>query len=137
MAKSKPVGKLTDDAAVLLQKLVRLKAADENGYANCVTCGGNHHWKDLQGGHFIPRGNAATKLLEENIHCQCKGCNGFAMKHGDAAQRYTVYMIDMYGRDFVDELLATKGKPFKWFKPDLIDMIAEFKQQVKELEAAL
>jgi len=137
VAKSKPIGKLTDDAAILLQKLVRLKAADSDGYANCVTCGANHHWKELQGGHFIPRGNSATKLLEENIHPQCRGCNGFAMKHGDAAHRYTLYMVDMYGREFVDDLLGTKGKPYKWFKPDLIDLIADLKSRVKDLEITL
>lgn len=134
---AKAIGKLVDQAATLLQKLVRLKAADDNGYCQCVTCGKFDHWKNMQGGHFIPRGNAATKLLTENVHPQCKGCNGFAMKHGDAAHRYTLYMVDMYGRAEVDEMLRTKHKPFKWFRPDVEDMIKDFKQQVKELESKL
>ena len=134
---AKAIGKLVDQAATLLQKLVRLKAADDNGYCQCVTCGKFDHWKNMQGGHFIPRGNAATKLVEENINPQCKGCNGFAMKHGDAAHRYTLYMVDMYGRAEVDEMLRTKHKPFKWFRPDVEDMIKELKEQVKELEAKL
>ena len=134
---AKAIGKLVDQAATLLQKLVRLKAADDNGYCQCVTCGKFDHWKNMQGGHFIPRGNAATKLVEENINPQCKGCNGFAMKHGDAAHRYTLYMVDMYGRAEVDEMLRAKHKPFKWFRPDVEDMIKELKEQVKELEAKL
>jgi hypothetical protein len=38
VAKKKPIGKLTDEAAILLQLLVRLKASDDNGYCSCVTC---------------------------------------------------------------------------------------------------
>jgi len=131
--KLKPIGKLTDEAAVLLQKLVRLKAADFEGNADCVSCGTTKHWKDLQGGHYIPRGNAATKLMEENIHPQCMGCNGFGMKYGDAAHRYTLAMVDFYGRDSVDQMLATKGQVHKWVRADLMELIAEFKQRVKDL----
>ena len=61
MPKKKSIGKLTDEAATLLQLLVRLKAADDNGYVTCVTCGVVKHYKDgMQGGHFRPRGIAAT-----------------------------------------------------------------------------
>ena len=133
--KLKPVGKLKEEASVLLQKLVRLKAADDNGYASCVSCGASKHWKELQGGHFIPRGNSATRLMEENIHPQCQGCNGFGMKYGDAEKQYTLYMIDMYGRDFVDELLEMKGQTHKWARVDLELQIKEFKFRVKELES--
>lgn len=135
--KLKPIGKLVDEAAKLLQKLVRMKAADDYGYASCVTCGYKEHYKKLQGGHFIPRGNAATKLMEENIHPQCPGCNGFGMKYGDAEKIYTLYMIDMYGRDFVDEMLATKGKPHKWYRPDVEDKIVAFKARIKQLESEI
>ena len=52
--------------------------------------------------HFIPKGSSSYWALEiENVHPQCKGCNGFGMKFGDAAQRYTLWMQDYYGRDFV------------------------------------
>ena len=134
MAKAKPIGKLTDEAAVLLQKLVRMKAADDDGYASCVTCGVRKHWKELQGGHWIPRGNSSTKLMEENIHPQCAGCNGFGMKYGDTAHKYTLYMVDMYGRDEVERMIATKGKVHKWNRVDLMELIADFKQQIRELE---
>ena len=45
--KQKTVAKLREEAAVLLQKLVRMKAADENGLATCVTCGKRQHYKDM------------------------------------------------------------------------------------------
>ena len=129
--KLKPIGKLTDQAAVLLQKLVRLKAADTNVYALCVSCGCSKHWKELQGGHFIPRGNSVTKLMEENINCQCMGCNAFGMKYGDAEKQYTLWMIDHHGRDFVDELIATKGQTHKWVRADVEALIIEFTGRIK------
>lgn len=134
MAKKKPIGKLVDGAATLLQKLVRLKSSDDNGYCTCVSCGHVGHWKDMQGGHFVPRGNSATKLMEENVHPQCPSCNGFGMKFGDAEKHYTLWMIDYYGREFVENLLSLKGKTHKWVRLEVDQLIAEWKDQIKELE---
>ena len=132
--KALSLAKLANNCAVLLQKLVRLKAADEFGYCKCVTCDKRDHYKRMQGGHFIPRGNAATKLMEENINPQCPGCNGFGMQYGNAEKHYTFYMQEMYGQEFIDEILATVGKPFKFFRPDLEELYQDLKAQIKELE---
>ena len=75
MRKIKPIGKVVDQAATLLQKLVRMKAADEEGIATCVTCGKKQHWKEMDGGHYISRTYSKYKLYEENVHVQCKSCN--------------------------------------------------------------
>jgi len=122
----------------LLQQLVRMKAADDNGMANCVTCGKSVHYKDADGGHFIPKGSSSRWALEEcNVHLQCKGCNGFGMKHGSAAQNYTIYMIDLYGKDWVEHMLATKNAVHKLYKADYDDMISEYKAQIKIHEERL
>jgi len=135
--KTKSIAKLVDDAAVLLQKLVRLKAADENGYANCVTCGANKHWKELQGGHFISRRYTATKLLEENIHPQCSGCNGPRAKDGVVTVQYTNYMTDFYGREFVDELLVMKNITKKYTRDEISSISKALKEQIKDIESRL
>lgn len=115
-----------------LQKLVRLKAADDNGYCTCVTCGKVGDWRDFDGGHFIPKGSSSYWALEEeNLACQCKGCNGFGMKFGDAAQRFTTYMIDLRGRDFVDHMLATKSHTRKLYKRDYEEMLKSWNEQIK------
>lgn len=129
MAKS--IASLVNDAASLLQRLVRIKAADENGMCICVTCGKADHWKDMDGGHFIKRTYTAHKLLEENIHPQCRRCNRFMDGEGPA---YTLYMIDIYGRDFVDELEQTKRTPRKYRRVEILEIIEELKQRVKEAE---
>ena len=117
-----------------LQKLVRLKAADDNGYCTCVTCGCVKKWnKGIQGGHYIPKGSSSYWALEEeNIHPQCSSCNQFGMKNGDAAQLYAFYMIDTYGRDFVDEMHEKKRDVKKIYTADYREMIAEWKEQIKE-----
>jgi len=69
--KAKSIAKLTDEAATLLQLIVRIKASDENGFVKCVTCSTVRHYKDdMAGGHFIERGRLATKLIE--LLCQLK-----------------------------------------------------------------
>ena len=65
---------------------------------------------------------------------QCKGCNGFGMKYGSAAQQYTVYMVDTYGRDFVDDMFASKSNVKKMYKSDYVDLLAEFNAIIKHHE---
>lgn len=133
--KKKTIAQLTEVAAEVLQLLVRLKAADDNGYCSCVTCGVTRHYKDgMQGGHFITRGSKATKLIEENVHPQCDGCNGFGMKFHNKEAVYTLYMEDTYGREFVDELLVKKHQTKKYGRGEITDIIADFRARVREQE---
>ena len=116
-----------------LQKLARVAAADGyNGYCFCVSCGDSHHWKDMDGGHYIPKGHSSYWALRvDNVPPPCKGCNGFGMKFGTAANEYTKWMIDYYGRDFVDEMEALKREPVKYYKKDYIEMTKEWNELIK------
>jgi hypothetical protein len=127
--KQKTVAKLREEAAVLLQKLVRMKAADDNGLASCVTCGKRQHYKEMDGGHFISRKWTATKLVEENIHPQCKGCNQYASgRHDD----YSLYMVDTYGIEMVRELNDKKRELCKQNRIELEDIKVELKLRIAE-----
>jgi hypothetical protein len=127
--KQKTVAKLREEAAVLLQKLVRMKAADENGLASCVTCGKRQHYKEMDGGHFISRKWTATKLVEENIHPQCKGCNQYASgRHDD----YSLFMVDTYGIEMVRELNDKKRELCKQNRIELEDIKVELKLRIAE-----
>jgi len=127
--KLKTVAKLREEAAVLLQKLVRMKAADENGLAECVTCGKRQHYKEMDGGHFISRKWTATKLVEENVHPQCKGCNQYASgKYDD----YALYMVDTYGIEMVRELNDKKRELCKQNRIELEDIKVELKVRIAE-----
>lgn len=126
-----------------IQKLARISAANSNGYAQCVSCDPSthaswHHWKDMDGGHFIPKGSSGYWALEiENVHPQCKGCNGFGMKHGSAEAWYTMWMEDYYGKEFVQQMLRDKRKIKKLYAADYREMLADFKAQIKQHEDRL
>jgi len=130
--KTKTIARLLDDAAVLLQKIVRLKASDKNGICVCSSCGKKGHYKKMHGGHFIPRGKTATKIVEENIHPLCIDCNKY---HAEEAKiGYTFYMEDMYGKDFTRELHRQSRQIKKYKRKELEGIIKEFREQIKELE---
>ena len=134
MAKRKPktISKLVEEAATAIQLYIRMKYADDNGYVACVTCGTTRHYKDgMQGGHFISRKWLATKLMEENIHPQCACCNG-PLK-GNPIQ-YTLFMVDTYGREFVDELERLKHESRKYYKAEVLEIITDYKNKIKEME---
>lgn len=135
--KPKTLAKLSDECATLLQRLVRLKAADDQGYCKCVTCDKILHFSEMQGGHFVGRRIQATKLMEENIHPQCAGCNCFGMKQTHYVLRYRNYMVDMYGADFVDELESKAWTTHKHDRADLEEMKTYLKQEIIDQENRL
>lgn len=111
-----------------------MKAADQDGYAECVSCGVVKHYKEMDGGHFISRSYSFHSLREENIHPQCKGCNRFFTKCHDDYRRY---MVDMYGEDFVQWLTDSKWTTTKRTSPDYEDIISELRERIKDQEVRL
>ena len=115
-----------------IQLLARISAADDNGYCACVDCGVVEHYTNMDGGHFIPKGESSYWALKvENVHPQLKGCNSFGMKYGSAGQRYTLWMQETYGHDFVEEMFATRKEPVKLYKRDYEEMLAEFNELIR------
>lgn len=133
--KARSISKLVDDVAVLMQKLVRLKAANGDGYCKCVTCGNVYHWKAMNGGHYISRKYQGTKITEENIHSQCVACNGFPDNFVYA--NYDSYMKAMYGPEFVETLKLIAKQPASFDRKDLEQKTVELSAQIDELEAKL
>ena len=131
MAKRKPktLAKLANDCAIDLQLLVRLKAADIDGNCDCSSCGSTKHWSELQGGHYVGRGVNATKLLEENIHPQCRRCN---IRSTESHVGYALFMIETYGLDFIVRLREMMQEVKKWGKSDIVSSHADIKAQIIE-----
>lgn len=114
----------------LMQKYVRMKQHATDGFCTCCTCGKTGDWRSFDGGHFISRQFNATCLLEENIHTQCKGCNRFmAGKFDD----YTIFMINTYGVEFIEELNQLKHQGKKFTRGELMDIISDLKAKIKEI----
>lgn len=81
---------------------IRLKDCKQ-GYTQCVTCGDIRWWSEHQNGHFFSRGRLPTRWDDDNCHVQCMRCNIFLKGN---YIKYTTWMIDTYGREFVDKLEA-------------------------------
>jgi hypothetical protein len=53
------------------------------------------------------------------------------MKHGSAAQVYTLFMIRNFGKDHVDNMLANQRTPIKLYAKDYRDMLSDFNARIK------
>jgi hypothetical protein len=135
--RQKSMAALVEDTAKLLQRLVRLKASDSNGFCQCVTCGKVDHYKNMQGGHFIERRKTSVKLIEENVNPQCEYCNQWGMKQASTVLIYNDWMIQMHGTDFVDDLKRQSRQVRKYSRGEVEDMAADFKARIQEQELRL
>lgn len=91
----------------LFSRFIRQRYA-VNGEVQCVTCGKKDHWKNVDCGHFIPRGRMGTRFDERNCHVQCKDCNQFKDGNMDS---YRYYMKVWFGDDVIQELVNQSRKP--------------------------
>ncbi len=135
VAKKKPsVSVLKKRLDRVFSEYVRRKAVAEvsNEYIVCCSCGQVGHWKNMDEGHFVNRRHNATRYDERNVHPQCRECNRY--DEGNAVG-YSRYLIDKYGREVLVEL-DHLGHQVKKFTPDdLLGLIAEYREKLRQLEA--
>ena len=113
----------------VFSQYVRLRD-DGNG---CVTCGDKKPWKEMQACHFYTRGRQATRWHESNVFSGCYRCN--VLLKGNYIN-YTRYMIDRFGREFVDQLEYESLNGAKISTPELREKIAYYKGKVAELSTS-
>ena len=127
------------EALIAAQLLARISRADDDGYCTCVTCGKVGKYNDgFDGGHYIEKGKCQYWMLHpKNIHPQCASCNrkwssGGKMKTDDKGAEYTLWMIDTYGREFVDHMHAMKREPKRYRVADYDAYIAKAKAEIAQ-----
>jgi len=116
------------------QLLARVSEANSQGVCKCVSCGKLIYWNECDGGHYIAKGKGGSNswaLDMRNIHPQCKGCNGFQMRYGNAEARYTFWMIRKYGVDLV-EMMTFSNPVVKWYAFELEQLIKDRKIEIKK-----
>lgn len=130
---TKPIkrSKVVRDLDAIFSQYVRLKESDEYGYCECVTSGQKMFWTEAQCGHFVSRGKYPTRWDETNCHPQSVYSNIFLK--GDYIN-YTIYMIDRYGREYVDELIDRSKQSVKIPTNELIEKITYYKTEVERLK---
>lgn len=120
------------EALKAAQKLARVSRADDNGNCTCVTCGHVGKWNDgFDGGHYIAKGGCSYWMLDpRNIWPQCKACNGNGMKFGNKEALYTLFMIDQFGREFVEHMHEMKSTVIKRTRQDYDDFITDSNAEI-------
>ena len=134
--------KLKDKLWTLVSEYSRRK--DSTGdHGNCVTCSELILWKEGHAGHFIPKAQGEFYRWElKNIHLQCPVCNlgvynpyrQGRVPNETVKVRYTLYMQERYGQEYVDYLLDKSDKGRKFYDSDYEDMIESIEQMVKALD---
>lgn len=116
------------------QALARISSADDDGYCTCVTCGHVGKWNDgFDGGHFIAKGSCSYWMLDPRIIWpQCKPCNGNGMKFGNKEAVFTLWMIDKFGREFVDHIHAMQKTVIKRTAQDYDEFTAKTNLEISE-----
>ena len=121
-------------------KYIRLRDINEP----CPSCGKfDHEIPDIfvggkwDAGHFKSRGAyPELRFNENNIHKQCKSCNGgsgkFSHKEKTVSEAYRINLIKKIGIDKV-EWLEGPHEPQKWTIEDLEEIRQYYKDKFKEL----
>lgn len=100
--KKKPIPKnIRTRCLTAFQKLRRMQEANDEGYVRCISCGKAMHWKEAQGGHYIPRTVRTTELDKDNIWPQCPQCNG--VRAGNPIP-YRYNLVRKIGKERVERL---------------------------------
>lgn len=130
--KKKPsVAKLKKKLWTLFSEYIRRLYARPDGMCECVTCGVVKHWKELQGGHYIPAGSSNYLLfVEANVHPQCYVCN--CMKHSNPIE-YRIYMEERYGKKFVEMLINQRNEVKRFTVGELLVKIEEYEEKLLTL----
>lgn len=141
--KTLPLGKSSGKPSVSKQKkladkwwsqYIRLRDADQLGYANCISCGAKKHWKTLQNGHFVSRSSSTLRFDEENCNAQCVGCNMF--KQGNQYE-YAVQLDLKYGEGTAKKLHAQRHDTHKFTLEELDQIIHDAKEYISWREQSL
>ena len=102
---------------------VRRRFANEGGWVECVTCGKAMPWEESQCGHWIKRGNHATRWDMRNVGPQCPRCNLYM---GGAMDEFAEYIVKTHGVEVMHELLALKRTNKKWSVEELRELIKHY-----------
>lgn len=97
----------------------------------CFTCGNSKQTgKMIHAGHFASRQFNATRYDEKNVHAQCYACNMF---YNGRPHEYAVKLQEVYGDGIIKELRDKAREIKQWSVPELLDLIAIYKEKIKEL----
>ena len=115
----------------LMSKVKRLLFADHRGMVLCVTCGTEHHWKEIDAGHYVPKSlGTAARFDWFNFWPQCTYCNHVLQGNG---YKYGRWVEDTMGSDERIRLEQLSGKVTKLYTADYLEMLEFWEQCYDEV----
>lgn len=86
----------------------------------------------MQAGHVIPkvRGNSIY-WREDNVFCQCKGCNN---QHSLDNYAYNQWFIKRFGEEEYDRLRVLSNTTLRMYESDYVFLAELYKQKLKDLK---
>ena len=126
--------KKADKAHSLATRLRFAFRVGDELYCKCVTCGSAKPLYATHCGHFMSRRYSGTRYDEQNTAPQCTFCNTY---NQGQQYKFSLWLDDFYG-DGTAKALAQKAQQYyKLTKAELLDIIVDRKQQIKECEKVL
>jgi hypothetical protein len=121
----KTLPQLKNDLQKLVNEYVRLR---DRGL-NCISCGMSLAGRKVNASHYLAVGNyPAVRYDLRNINNSCIECNKF--KGGNIVE-YRIKLIEKIGLAEVEDLEAIRNTPRRYTKPEILELIAEFKIKIK------
>ena len=93
----------------------------------CITCGSP---ANLTNSHLITRSKHATRWVELNCHCQCRGCN---YRHEFQPEIYTTWFLNKYGEKQYAELVLESNTIKKYTVQAIEDIARHYKEKADAL----
>lgn len=102
----------------------------QRDHGTCITCSTQKPIAQMQAGHFIRRSITHLRFDEQNVNCQCVGCNIF--KHGNL-YIYGLKLDQKYGAGTAARLSDESQQFHKFTTEELLDIIETFKRKSEEI----
>jgi hypothetical protein len=125
-----PRKRLIAKADEVFSLYVRMSHANEDGNCKCVTCPKVLPWRQIQCGHWVKRGHAATRWDIRNAYPQCPGDNLY--KNG-LQDEMALHIQRVHGPETLDELIRLKHTTRRWSAPELRELIEQLQEKVCQL----
>lgn len=117
----------------IFSEYIRLRDSRAYGYKyfRCISCNKILPFEMADAGHFIGRTHMSTRFDEQNVWCECRGCNRFSADHMIYYQRNLEQKI---GKTKVDLLIARGKQTKKWTTWELDILIRHFSAEVDRMK---
>jgi hypothetical protein len=111
-------------------------ALKSRGFIACYTCGGMHHYTEMDAGHYIGRAHRGTRWDLRNIRPQCTKCNSYEEGRHWQFRRNLVAEIGAEEVENLEQLAEMYGAS-RFDKDWIVQQIRTWREKNKALRKEL